>query len=586
MLDKLSNNLKLIISLTKISSLVFLISILVLNILFEAFSISLLIPFLKSITDINFYNDFINHKTFFDLEKILLFFGISTRNQFIIFLSLVFLFFFIARVLVNILTIWSIGKFKFKLHDVISKKMLKGYLNLPYLKLSQKNSAKSINNVTNEVDILSNNIVDIIQIISESFLTIALISILLIFHTNVTIILLPAILFLGLIFMYFTNYILRDFGKKRQIFAKETNKNIIEIFRAIKEIKILNKKDFFYNKFSKIYERFLKIFWYKSIFPVLPRAIFEIFAILILAGSFIYSFNKNLILGEFLVSVSLFVAVGYRLLPSINKLIIYYQKLVFGKPAGDLVFRELKEINSLVSNEDNNNSKVNFKKNIKIENLIFSYSEKKIINNLNLNIDKNSFVGIFGESGSGKSTLIKIITGLIYPSSGDIMIDNEKLNNQNINNWRKKIGYVPQDPMLLDDTILNNIAFGYEREKIDLTRIDKVIEMVELKDFINSLPNKINTLTGESGNLISGGQAQRICIARALYSNPELLILDESTNSLDEENENKIILALKKNLKSLTVLIISHRSSTIMNCDKIFQFQNKTIEQIKDFKRK
>lgn len=586
MFEKFGNNLKLVINFTKIYSLIYLIFILLLNIIFEAFSISLLIPFLKSITDVSFYNEVLTYKKFFDLEQILVFFGITSRNQFITFLTLIFLTFFIARVLINMLTIWSIGKFKFKLHDIISKKMLKGYLNLPYLKLSQKNSAKSINNVTNEVDILSNNIVDIIQIISESFLTITLTSILLIFHTSVTIILLPAILLLSLIFMYFTNFILRDFGKKRQIFAKETNKNIIEIFRAIKEIKILNKKEYFYVKFSKIYEKFLKIFWYKSIFPIIPRAIFEIFAILILAGSFIYSLNKNLILGEFLVSVSLFIAVGYRLLPSINKLIIYYQKLVFGKPAGDLVFKELNEIKELEPTNNNKNAEINFEKNIKIKNLIFSYIDKKIIDNLNFTINKNSFVGVFGESGSGKSTLIKIITGLIPPNSGDILIDNEKLSNKNINNWRKKIGYVPQEPMLLDDTIMNNIAFGYDEKQIDLNRVNKVIEMVELKNFINSLPNKLNTLTGESGNLISGGQAQRICIARALYSNPELLILDESTNSLDEENENKIILALKNNLKDLTVLIISHRSSTITNCDKIFKFEDKKIEEVKDLNNK
>ena len=138
----------------------------------------------------------------------------------------------------------------------MSKKMLKGYLDLPYLKLSQKNSAKSINNVTNEVDILSNNIVTVIQIISEILLTIALSSILLIYHTNVTIILLPTMLFLGLTFIYFTNFIIRRFWtKETNFFAKETNKNIIEIFKAIKEIKILDKKEYFYIKFSKIYEK-------------------------------------------------------------------------------------------------------------------------------------------------------------------------------------------------------------------------------------------------------------------------------------------------------------------------------------------
>ena len=187
---------------------------------------------------------------------------------------------------------------------------------------------------------------------------------------------------------------------------------------------------------------------------------------------------------------------GYRLLPSINKLIAHYQKLVFGKPAGDLVFKELKEINELEIVNDYNNIEIKFEKNITIKNLIFSYNNKKIINGLNFSINKNSFVGIVGESGSGKSTLIKILTGLITPNSGDIFVDNEKLDNKNINNWRKKIGYVPQEPMLLDDTIINNIAFGYDKEKIDISRVNKVIEMVELKNFINSLPNKVDTLTG------------------------------------------------------------------------------------------
>jgi len=202
-----------------------------------------------------------------------------------------------------------------------------------------------------------------------------------------------------------------------------------------------------------------------------------------------------------------------------------------------------------------------------------------ILDSINFEIKKNSFVGIIGESGAGKSTLVKLITGLLKPSNGKIDIDGKELE-LNLSSWRKKIGYVSQDLILMDEPIVKNIAFGEYDKDIDYKKVEKVISLVELSEFINNLDNGIFSLAGERGKLLSGGQIQRICIARALYRDPEILILDESTNSLDLENEKKIIKTLQKNLSHLTIIIISHRESTIMNCSETFKIKNEKVYKL------
>ena len=212
-----------------------------------------------------------------------------------------------------------------------------------------------------------------------------------------------------------------------------------------------------------------------------------------------------------------------------------------------------------------------FKDKIILKDIDFSHenSNTKIIKEISLEINQGQSVGIIGKSGAGKSTLIDLILGLINPVAGEIFIDNKQLIN-NIKNWQKLIGYVPQDIYLLDDTIKNNIAFGLNEHDIDHENVIKSIKLAKLDVFVNSLPEKENTIVGNRGVKVSGGQKQRIGIARALYNNPKVLVLDEATSSLDTENERQIMDEVYVSSKDRTLIIITHRHSSVFKCDIVY----------------
>jgi ABC-type multidrug transport system fused ATPase/permease subunit len=227
---------------------------------------------------------------------------------------------------------------------------------------------------------------------------------------------------------------------------------------------------------------------------------------------------------------------------------------------------------------ENECHKFNFNKNIILKNVNFKYSKQrnKTLNNLNLEIKKNQFVGIYGKNGSGKSTVINLILGLIdlKQEEGHFLIDNKNLKNADLVSWQKNIGYVSQDIFLFDDTILENILFGIEHKNISSNRIDEVIHLANLEEFILGLPKKLDTKVGENGIFLSGGQKQKIAIARCLLKDPEVIILDEATSALDIESENNINQMLNKIIGKKTIIIVSHKKELLKKCNLIYYLKN------------
>tara|TARA_B100001173_G_C15903089_1_gene510745 strand:- start:281 stop:982 length:702 start_codon:yes stop_codon:yes gene_type:complete len=222
-----------------------------------------------------------------------------------------------------------------------------------------------------------------------------------------------------------------------------------------------------------------------------------------------------------------------------------------------------------------------FKEKISLNNISFSYDRfNNILIDANFEIRKGESIGIIGQSGEGKSTLADIIIGLLEPNKGQIKVDGINMKNLNLISWKKNIGYVPQEIFLIDDSIKNNIALGVSDDQISLDNLNKAINKSQLSDFINSLNKKIDSKVGERGVQLSGGQRQRIGIARALYNNPEILILDEATSSLDVKTEKEFMNAINLLKREKTLIIISHRFSTIKDCDKIYEIKNKSLKKI------
>jgi ABC-type multidrug transport system fused ATPase/permease subunit len=267
----------------------------------------------------------------------------------------------------------------------------------------------------------------------------------------------------------------------------------------------------------------------------------------------------------FLPTLSLFVLALYRLLPSVNRIVNNYNAVLWHHKSIDIITEELNTLK-----EDLSDKSIVFKDRIELKNVNFSYQDRLVLSDISLTINKGEKIGIVGASGTGKSTLIDLIIGIHQLNQGEITIDGMPLNNTNLQNWRSQIGYIPQQVYLFDGSIAENVCFG---KMLDKSLLEKVLKQANIFDFLETKQG-INTLVGEGGIQLSGGQKQRIAIARAFYSEPDVLVLDEATSALDEETEKKIMDEIYLAAQNKTLIIIAHRLSTIKLCSKIYEIKN------------
>ena len=313
---------------------------------------------------------------------------------------------------------------------------------------------------------------------------------------------------------------------------------------------------------------------FSSIISFLPKYIFEIITVLFVSILLIFMNYIKLQTSEIITILTILGISMFRILPSINKILVSSQEIKYNLPVIELIENELKKIKN-----NENETLVFFKKKIDfskivLENLTFKYQDQVILENINFEIIKNQTVGFLGESGSGKSTLANIIAYLLFPTEGNVYIENGKGSRISLKHLQKNISYVPQNIFILEDNIKNNIILDNE---FDQDFFNNVLKNTELFEYVNKLSSKYDTLIGERGNNISGGQKQRIGLARALYSKPEILILDESTNALDEKTEKSIFKTLHALSGKMTILIITHKESNLFFCDKILTLKNRKI---------
>ena len=369
-------------------------------------------------------------------------------------------------------------------------------------------------------------------------------------------------------------------GKISYILSIKNLKVIDETFNLIKEIRLYNKKRFFFNLFEDQIEVAEKQKLYNSVLSVTPRYIIEIGLLLIIFLIFIFF---NFILGDLNQSLPVitFISVAaIRLIPAFRMIASSINHINFRSTHLSSVLLELKNLQKENYNNEENHDyekNFNFENQIKISNVKFKYKEQKndSLNIKNIEIKKGEKIGVIGQSGSGKTTFINVLLGFLSPYSGEILVDGKNIY-KNIFNWSKIIGYVPQEINFLDDKISKNIALGVDENKIDKDKLENSINVSNLKEFVKNKKDGLDTIIGNNALKVSGGQRQRIGIARALYGEPQVLILDEATNSLDKENEIDIINDVIS-IKNLTSIIIAHRVESLKKCDKIIVFEKGEI---------
>tara|TARA_B100000700_G_scaffold106523_2_gene120282 strand:- start:9696 stop:11477 length:1782 start_codon:yes stop_codon:yes gene_type:complete len=556
---------------------------------FETLSIGLVLPALHIISSFDSGENTLKFFKFLGLE------GYTKERLFII--SVLALFF--AYTLKAIFLTFA----SYKEHDYLSriklnlsKKLFSIYLTKPFSFHLKTNSSKLMRNLL-DLRRFAAVLTSSTSIVTETTIMISVLTLLTIYEPLGT---LCSLTVFGVFSFFFHKKIQRHvkkWGETRQKYESFLLKNMTNSFSAIKEIKVFGKEKEFIDNYIKDARVSIETEFKKHSFTnTLPRFWFEWITVLgmIILVFILYSYSNQM--SNLIPTLGLFAAAAFRLVPSIVRIMNNLQRFKYNYPVLKTLSEEIQnsqeEVNLINSNTfglNEKNKNINFSDKIEIKNLSFKYpnTEKKIIKNLSLSINHGSIIGIVGESGVGKTTLINLLLGLITPDEGDIAVDGDSIF-KNIRGWQKNVGYVPQTITLFDDTIKKNIAFGQRENEIDNQKIARSIKESQLEKLINEVPKGFDTNIGEFGERLSGGQKQRIGIARALYTKPNILIMDESTNSLDVMTEKKIVEELFQLKGSITIIIVAHRQSIFEKCDKIFKLnpvqEKSENDQIKEVK--
>lgn len=515
------------------------------------------------------------------------FMGITTHIQFIMAATILLLILYFIK---NIYLAWQNKlQIDFAIQNQIyySKELLAEYLQKPYLYHLNHNTATLLRNVNaGGVVVFSYIMVSAFTLLTE-IITAVTIWLLLVVIDAFTAVIVAG--FIGNL-LYF---IIKGFRKKITEQGKIQNeysalyiKCINQSLGAIKETKVSCKEEFFLDAFQKAYFEYGKANGKFMFMNQLPRMLIET---IIVCGLLLLIITK-LLLGnqpaEIVPLLGVLALAAFRLMPSANRIVnlsngIRFQMPFFNELYEDLLIIKNKEAKETETCLQKPESRMDFENVISVEELSFAYPEieKTVLSNINFSIPKGKFVGIVGPSGAGKTTFVDIMLGLLQPSKGKINVDGKNIYDD-IRTWQANLAYVPQSIYLIDGTIRENIAMGIEEEEIDDALINKVLQMAELYDFVQELPEGINTTVGERGVKLSGGQRQRIGIARALYYQPQVLVLDEATSALDNETEKSITDTILKLKGQITIIAVAHRLTTLAQCDFKVKFKNSGAEII------
>ena len=535
----------------------------------ELLSIGLLIPILTILS-----NSYKKNQIYINFP----FFSHLNESQ----LLLVFVLFFIIIYLVR--TIYLIffnifsAKYSHNLYLEISEKLLNSYLKKKFTFFIQNNSAALVEDVASETNNFAvGTIGAYTTFFSNLILFLGICALLIFYNYNFIFIIIILFFVCGLVLSLSKNK-LSKLGKIRQLESYKMIQKLNEVIGSIKEIVLYSKSDFFINQVKKPLKNFSNAAVYKDAFTSITSPIVEFVVIIIFLNFFLYLiFYSQKSFNEIIVIFGIFFYGTIRLLPTLLSMARSIQLIRFNFPATDKIFNSLpknKKYNKII-----NYPVINVLKNIIFKKVDFTYPQQNypVLKNINLKVNIGDKIGIIGETGGGKTTLINLISGLLQPTKGKILINSKKIFDSN--KFKINIGYVSQSVYLFDEDIISNITLSNDLSKVKMDFIDGLLKNLNLDNF--KYKKHINKTLGERGIKISGGQIQRIGIARALYREPSLLILDEATNALDEKTENKILAYLFKKFKNKIIIFCTHKKKLLKYCNKIIEIKDHKINFIK-----
>ena len=468
------------------------------------------------------------------------------------------------------LALWGMLRFSYGMHHRLSNRLFRGYLAQPYSFFVERNSAGFSKTILAEVmQVIQGVLTPVLNITARSLVVVALVGLLIVLDPMLALVI---VLVLG--GAYGGLYMLvrakqRRLGRERVAANQERFKVTGEAFGGIKDVKVLGREGAFASRFAPASWTYSKTSASNAVLTQLPRYLFETVAFGGIVVIVLYYLKAGQGLAQILPTISLYAFAGYRLMPELQQLFSGVAAIRFNRAALDDLTDDLDRFAPALPAADG--KALPFEEAVRFEDVTFRYpgADAPALDGVSLTIPRNQTIGLVGASGSGKTTLVDLLLGLYTPETGRILVDDTPLTAENLSAWRRQVGYVPQHIFLCDDTIANNIAFGVPEAEVDAARVERAARISHLHDFIGTLSGGYETVVGERGVRLSGGQRQRIGIARALYHDPEVLVMDEATSALDGATESAVMEAIHALAGKKTIVLIAHRLSTVENCDCI-----------------
>lgn len=541
---------------------------------FEVLGVSMMLPLVTAVMNPDIITE--NKLCVWICEK----FGIATHVDFVIWCIIALIIIFVVKAVYLTFEYSVQYRFVFNNRFMTQSQLLNAYLHRSYEYFLSAQSGEIIRIVQTDAANSFDMLTVILNFATETVVSFAIILTIFVINPFMTLFVAASLLILMAVISKCLRPLLRREGEIYQKTYAETNKWLLQSISGIKEVKVTETEDFFLNNFIKQGQKMVNAARWNSTLQNVPRNLIELVSVcsmMTVLGIMIVTGHE---MDSLLPSLSAFVMAAVKLLPSANRMVAGVTQVTFYEPALDNMLENLEVLKEQISDSCEEVKKLPLTKEIRLTKIDYTYpdGEKKIFDQADFVVPVGSSVGIIGASGAGKTTAVDILLGLLKPQAGQILADGVDVST-NMQGWLSHIGYIPQMIFMLDDTIRANIVFGHikkDREKLDSgmdmeEAVWAALEEAQLADFVRTLPKGIDTAIGERGVRLSGGQRQRIGIARALYTNPDVLVFDEATSALDNETEEAIMQSINALHGKKTMIIIAHRLTTIEGCDMVYR---------------
>lgn len=516
------------------------------------------------------------------LQPVLSFFEITTSRDLLLWGSLALVVVFIIKSGYIISFNYFEAKFVYHRRYIISLKLMNSYMQAPYTFHLQRNTAELMRNIINEINILINNVFNgLLRIAREGVLALSVFIFLLVLEPVITALILCISVIGAGSFMLFTQKRVKSSGIELQRHRSEMIKTVNQGLGGIKDARILNREQEFIEAFRIEAFKSTRIMAFIRFIQQIPKPIVEttaVFGMMLIAALMVWQGRP---MSAIIPILTLFAMATMRLMPSIQQLSSEYTTVRHTLVSIDPVYNDLKELEQFGKKFRSDRQKIGqlkLRETVEAKDIYYRYpsSDEQALRGVSFTIPKGKAVAFVGASGAGKTTVVDLLLGLLEPVSGTIMVDGQNIQ-ESLSAWQRNIGYIPQFIYLSDETLRSNIAFGIARDEIDEEKIREAVELAQLGNLVKSLPDGLDTIIGEHGTRLSGGQRQRVGIARALYHNPQVLVMDEATSALDNVTEKRIIRSIEALKGERTVVMIAHRLTTVQNCDCLYMMDSGVI---------